>query len=255
MADPKREERIPSVPAPCWGKAEQIVDDYEKLEVAAHPFFVELRARPLDLGAIWLLMANLAAGISRDFVIWLAQTIARVEDRRIASLLAKQLNDELGGGVFDQIHSALLQHFIAGLEPWRAKRFDEGALAPGHSLARRGTLLFQTPEIHRALGALMVGEIFAKKMDQCVGIEIRRQDALSSDVLTWLTLHETLEVDHADDSRELAALISPTESAVVESRAGASAQWQILWEFLDDVHAIYSAANGGVPNPGGVPGK
>jgi pyrroloquinoline quinone (PQQ) biosynthesis protein C len=218
------------------------VDEYEALEVAAHPLFVELRENPLDLGALWLLMANLAAGISRDFVIWLAQTIARVDDRRIASLLAKQLNDELGSGQFDQIHSTLLHHFITGLEPWRPAAAGDDALAPGRNLARRGTLLFQTSEIYSALGALMVGEIFAKKMDHCVGIEIRRQNALSAQVLTWLTIHETLEVDHADDSRELAALIPTTEAVMTEVRAGAAAQWQMLWTFLDEIYGIFSRA-------------
>ena len=221
--------------------AEAIVDDYERLEVSDHPLFVELRARPVDLATIWLLMANLAAGISKDFVAWLAQTIARVEDRRVASLLAKQLNDELGGGAFDQIHSSLLQRFIVGLEPWRPAGL--APLGPGQRLAQRGTLLFQTAEIYEALGALMVGEIFAKKMDHCVGDEIRRQNAISADALTWLTLHEMLESDHADDSRELAALLPNTESELSAIRKGARAQWQLLWEFLDGVRSVRSSAS------------
>jgi pyrroloquinoline quinone (PQQ) biosynthesis protein C len=243
LANREPEQRTNSEIAPRSWKAEAIVDEYEELEVAAHPFFVELRSRPVDLGAVWLLMANLATGISRDFVIWLAQTIVRVEDRRIASLLAKQLNDELGSGQFDQIHSTLLQNFIVGLEPWRVAAFGEDALAPGRRLASQGSLLFRTGEVYTALGALMVGEVFAKKMDICVGTEIRRQSALSADVLTWLRIHETLEVDHADDSRQLAVLIPETEAAVVESRAGAAAQWRLLWGFLDDVHAVLARSN------------
>lgn len=238
LANPTPERRILREDAPRTWNAGAIVDEYEALEVAAHPLFVELRASPLDLGALWLLMANLAAGISRDFVIWLAHTIARVEDRRIASLLAKQLNDELGGGQFDQIHGLLLQRFVQGLEPWRPVGLGEEALAPGRALARRGSLLFHTREVYSALGALMVGEIFAKQMDQCVGNEIRRQNTLSAQVLTWLTIHETLEVDHADDSRELAALVPASEGVMVEVRAGAALQWQMLWSFLDEVHGI-----------------
>lgn len=239
LVSPKREPRTRSENTPRRSTAEAIVDEYEALEVSAHPLFVELRAKPLDLGALWLLMANLAAGISRDFVVWLAQTIARVDDRRIASLLAKQLNDELGSGRFDQIHSALLQDFVDGLDPFRPSGLaDEDALAPGRTLARRGSLLFQVGDVNRALGALMVGEIFAKKMDHCVGDEIRRQNALSAQVLTWLTIHETLEVDHADDSRELAILLPAAETTLRELRAGARAQWQILWEFLDDVRGV-----------------
>lgn len=217
--------------------AEAMVDEYERLEVADHPLFVELRVRPVDLGAIWLLMANLAEGISREFVIWLAQTIARVEDRRIASLLAKQLNDELGNGSFEQIHGGLLARFVLALEPWRLTGPSASALEPGRRLARQGSLLFRSHDIHEVLGALMVGEIFAKKMDRCVGEEIRRQGAISAEALTWLTIHETLEVDHADDSRQLAALIPSNDGALSAVRKGAGTQWQLLWEFLDGVRA------------------
>jgi pyrroloquinoline quinone (PQQ) biosynthesis protein C len=222
--------------------AEAVVDDYEKLEVAGHPLFVELRSRPVDLSAIWILMANLAQGISKDFVIWLAQTIAHVEDRRIASLLAKQLNDELGSGAFDQIHSTLLQRFVDGLEPWRPALTGSATLGPGRTLAREGSLLFQTEDVYEALGALMVGEVFAKKMDHCVGDEIRRQHALSADTLTWLTIHETLEIDHADDSRELAALIPESEPALAAVRRGARAQWALLWSFLDGVRTVIGSS-------------
>jgi hypothetical protein len=219
--------------------AESIVDDYERVEVAEHPLFVELAAKPVDLGAIWLLMANLAAGISRDFVIWLAQTIARVEDRRIASLLAKQLNDELGNGSFSGIHSGLLDRFVTALERWRPQQAEASvALEPGRRLARRASQLFETSKVYEAVGALMVGEVFAKKMDHCVGDEIRRQSSIGNDDLTWLLLHETLEVDHADDSRELAALVPPSDVALAECRRGADAQWLLLWEFLDGVYAL-----------------
>ena len=219
--------------------AESIVDDYEGLEVSRHPFFVEASARPVDVGALWLLMANLATGISRDFVVWLAQTIARVDDRRIASLLAKQLNDELGDGSFSRIHSGLLDRFIAGLEPYRPLRAtSQSVLEPGRTLARKASQLFASSSVYEAVGALMVGEIFAKKMDHCVGDQIRRQSAISDDDLTWLIIHETLEVEHAEDSREIAALVPRTPAVFEECQRGARAQWLLLWGFLDDVHSV-----------------
>ena len=70
------------------GPAPAIVDEYETYEVADHPFFKELRQRPVDYGALWLLMANLQYSISDHFVRWLAVVIQRVNDPRIASLLA-----------------------------------------------------------------------------------------------------------------------------------------------------------------------
>lgn len=220
--------------------ADAIVAEFARIEVAGHPFFVELRARPVDLQAIWLLMVNLRAGISRDFVLWLTSTIARVEDRRIGSLAAKQLNDELGNGTFAQIHSVLLDSFVGGLAPWRRNGLDEAVLlAPGRRLGTEAGKIFSGPgEPYEAVGALMVGEIFAEKMDRCVGNEIRRQNDISAEALEWLTLHETLEADHAGDSQALAALVPGTGPTLEATWRGAVAQWNALWSFLDGVHQL-----------------
>ena len=216
-----------------------LVDEYESREVAEHPFFRRLSGRPVDLGAIWLLMANLGQGISGHFVHWLARTISRSEDKRISCFLAKQLNDELGNGDPQQIHSILLDRFIAGLEPWRpAHTGREALLEPGRKLALSGAKPFLTNEIFEALGALMVGEIFAKKMDHCVGDQIRRQNAISEGDLRWLILHETLEMEHADDSRDLALLVPEKDECQKAAQIGARAQWDALWDFLTDVHKV-----------------
>jgi hypothetical protein len=216
-----------------------IVDEYEAREVALHPFFTRLAQRPVDLGAIWLLMANLGQGISGHFVNWLATTISRSQDKRISCFLAKQLNDELGNGDPDQIHSILLDRFIAGLEPWRPHhtRRDD-LLGPGRKLAVVGAKPFSSGHLFDAIGALMVGEIFAKKMDHCVGDQVRRQDAISPATLYWLTLHETLEIDHADDSRDLALLVPDDDAAQLAARSGAKLQWEALWDFLTEVHGL-----------------
>ena len=221
--------------------ARLIVEKYEKCEVSAHPFFVELSKRPVDLSAIWILMANLRAGISEDFVRWIATTIARIDDRRIACLIAKQLDDELGKGDFSQTHSVLLDQFVAGLERWRPRNVTGETVAAGRRMAQRAGALFHAPDPYEGVGALMAGEIFAKKMDHCLGDEIRRQDAVSSKALTWLILHETLEVDHADDSLELAVLIPDRGPSLASTWRGATAQWNVLWEFLDDVRKIADA--------------
>lgn len=219
--------------------ATEIVTLHEQREVSDHRLFRGLRDAPLDLQSIWLLVANLRAGISRHFIGWLATTIDRIDDRRIASLLAKQLNDELGNAQFEQIHSRLLDRFLAGLDPWRPRDLDErDLLMPGHRLAESASRPFRSPHAYEGVGGLIVGEIFASKMDRCLGDEIRRQDGLSTETLTWLTVHETLEVDHADDSRELAALV-PTEGPALQATwRGALALSAALWQFLDDVHDL-----------------
>ncbi|XXY49887.1 iron-containing redox enzyme family protein [Sorangium sp. So ce269] len=218
--------------------AARIVDEYEARDVSAHPLFVTLRENPVDLRAIWFLVANTHAGISPHFVRWLAHTIARIDDRRIASLMAKQLNDELGNGDSQRIHSILLERFVNGLEAWRPRDAGGDLLRPGKRLGERSTALFEAADPYEAVGALIVAEIFAKQMDRCLGDEIRRQSAISEDALTWLTIHEVLEVDHAEDSGALAALVADQGSSLAATWRGAIAQWDALWEFLDGVAAL-----------------
>ena len=217
--------------------AKNIVDEYERYEVADHPFFRELRQRPIDYAGLWLLMANLQCSISDQFVRWLANVIERVDDRRIASLLAKQLNDELGNGEFPQIHAVLLERFVVALAAWRPAGEPHAMLAPGRSLLGAMTRIFGASDPFEGVGALMVSEIFAKKMDRCVGDELRRQSALSREAMTWLDLHEHLEVEHAADSYELAELVPEHGPQLSAAWRGARAEWKALWGLLDDVYA------------------
>jgi pyrroloquinoline quinone (PQQ) biosynthesis protein C len=228
-------ERI-AEPRRSLASAQRLVQAYEVREVADHAFFRDLARKPVDLSAVWVLMANLREGISGHFVSWLAYTVARVGDRRIASLLAKQLNDELGNGDVHEIHSVLLDRFIVGLEPWRPSAVDDGPLLrAGRELAQAGAQPFAATNIYEAVGALMVGEIFAKKMDKCLADEVRRQNDVPAEALKWLMIHETLEVEHADDSGQLADLVPERDEALRALWRGAEYQWETLWRFLNGV--------------------
>lgn len=215
--------------------AEQLVMELSGRSVSEHTLFAEMRSQPVNHTALWIVLANLQAGISSGFVVWLARTIEKIEDRRIASLVAKQLNDELGNGDFAGIHSVLLQRFVHALERWRPARPSPSILQPGQQLRDAEDALFRA-DAFVMVGALMSSEIFANKMDRCLGDEIRRQDQIDLEALRWLTLHETLEANHAEDSFELARLIPESEPAASRAARGAIAQWDILWRFLDDVH-------------------
>jgi pyrroloquinoline quinone (PQQ) biosynthesis protein C len=232
-----RRRRVPGrTPLP---PASEIVQIHKHREVADHSFFSALRAAPVNLQAIWVLMANLRAGISRDFVRWLAVIVERVDDRRIASLVARQLNDELGNGEVDRIHSRLLDRFVSGLEPWRpASVRERELLRPGRRLAESAWKLFRAHDAYQGVGALIVGEIFAEKMDRCLGDEIRRQGGISDETLTWLTVHERLEIEHAADSDALARLVPDQGPPLRATWRGAVAQWDALWQFLADVHEV-----------------
>jgi pyrroloquinoline quinone (PQQ) biosynthesis protein C len=221
--------------------AKAIVDEYEQYDVAEHPFFRELKERPVDYSALWLLMANLQCSISNHFVRWLASIITRIDDPRIASLLATQLNDELGEGNFETIHSVLLDRFVSGLEERSGRPPGDDLLEPGRRLLQAMTQTFAASDPYEGVGALMVSEIFAKKMDACVGDQLRRQNALSRETMHWLDLHENLEVAHAEDSYELAVLVPEQGPKLAAAWRGARAEWNALWGFLNDVHAVYGA--------------
>ena len=163
------------------------------------------------------------AGISPNFVRWLALSIARMPDDRISSLIAKQLDDELGNGKAEKIHRVLLERFVAGLEPWSPKEPARRVLEAGHRLAERASEVFDTGAPFEAIGGLIVAEIFAKKMDQCLGNEIRRQSLVPREALVWLDIHEVLEVNHAADSYELAVLV-PEDGVGAELRLAGGAQ-------------------------------
>jgi pyrroloquinoline quinone (PQQ) biosynthesis protein C len=226
-----QDESVQHVLAP----AIQIVEEYEAKDVAAHPLFARLRAEPVRMDALWLLVANMNKGISPNFVRWLGLTVARVRDNRIASLVAKQLNDELGNGDFQRIHSVLLARFVAGLERWRPQHAEVNLLRAGERLGERATGVFEAAEPFEAVGGLMVAEVFAKKMDRCLGDEIRRQNQVSRDDLLWLEIHEVLEEDHAEDSRALAELVPAQGPYLASTWHGARELWAAMWSFLDDV--------------------
>jgi hypothetical protein len=221
--------------------ASAIVDEYEAIDVAAHPLFVRLEANPVDLEALWILVANMNAGISPNFVRWLALAIARMPDCRVASLLAKQLDDELGNGKPERIHRTLLERFVAGLEPWSPRSPAQRQLEAGRRLAARSSEVFDTGTPYAAVGGLMVAEIFAKKMDRCLGDEVRRQSLVPREALEWLDIHEVLEIDHAADSYALAALVPEHGPALAAAWQGARTLWAAMWGFLDDVLAALSA--------------
>jgi pyrroloquinoline quinone (PQQ) biosynthesis protein C len=216
----------------------QIVAEYEARDVADHPLFKRLRAEPVSLEALWFLVANMNAGISPNFVRWLGMTIARLPDYRVSSLIAKQLDDELGHGDFSGIHSVLLEKFVSGLSRWRPERGGENLLRAGECLGERASAVFESAEPYEAVGGLMVAEIFAKKMDRCLGDEIRRQNLVAPEALRWLEIHEVLEVDHADDSGSLAALVPEEGDALSATWRGARGLWDAMWGFLDDVEQL-----------------
>jgi hypothetical protein len=168
----------------------------------------------------------------------LSCVIAEVEDDAIRSVLAKQLNDELGEGDFSKAHKGLYRNLLDALAPWRLEGDEELLLAPGREFSRRiGDLLFGGSS-WEAIGALMLIEIYGKHTDIRLGQEFRRQNALDPKALTWLHLHEELEVDHAEDSLTLARLVPASDEALAAAWRGARGIDEAAQNYFNMIYKI-----------------
>jgi DMATS type aromatic prenyltransferase len=233
------------VPRPRGPSLRQLVDRFEGRDrITHHPFLRRLRREPVHLPHLWRLLASFQISISQGFAKWLAGIVARVDDDRIRCVLADQLNDELGRGVFERAHVRLFAQMMDVLAPFRPPLDDDdepaSLLAPGRALVPRLAAIYCAPDPFESVGAVIAGEIFGKQIDQFLGEEFRRQTVIDPRSLAWLTLHETLEVAHADASRQLADLV-PAYAADVAQR-GAIGIYLAGWAFLD---ALYASCYGG----------
>jgi DMATS type aromatic prenyltransferase len=221
--------RAPTTPA-------EIVERFETESVADHPFMRRLRREPVDLYKLWKLMANAQIGIVADFSRRLAQVVARVTDDRVRSILAHQLNDELGGGNYDRAHSQLFSKLVMGLDRWKPATIDDALFAPGAGLSDALEAVYTSTDPWEGVGATMVIEIFGKQVDQFLGDEFRRQMEVDPKSLEWLTMHEELEVGHSAESMDLAHL-APA-SALPSVWRGAARVAKAGTEFFDAMYRV-----------------
>lgn len=218
--------------------ASEIVHVYQQQTMADHPFLARLRREPVNLAAIWLLAVNVKEGASKHFARWLAGLIIRIQDDRIRSVIATQLNDELGRGDFSSIHTVLLDQLIAGLEPWRLAEVSEEILVPGRNFYQQNERLYCASDPYIAMGALIASEICAEQIQLCLGHEVRRQNLIEASALTWLTLHEELEVEHAEEALVIANLIPNSDAVLNAVWRGAEGMHKAITTFLDDLYRI-----------------
>ncbi len=185
--------------------------------LTAHPFLRRMARREVDFGALTLLLRNIRVAITEEFSRRLAHVVARVDETEIRSVLAKQLNDELGDGDASRAHNLLFRNLVNGLDPYAPPDFDDAMLAPGRALGEKMEELFVRRDPYEGLGATLVMEVYGQQVDAFMGSQFRRADALPKSIMEWLDLHEVLEIDHVNESNDLAALVP----AGAKSRAAA----------------------------------
>ncbi len=217
--------------------AQEIVNRYENVEVLAdHPFLVRLAREPVDVGKLWLVMANFWHGVVHDFPKRLSHIVAKVDDDRIRCIVTKQLHDELGEGDFEKAHKAMFEFLVQSLVPFRLPGDDMLLLAPGKVFSQRLGSSIYASDAYESIGALMLIEIYGKQVDMLMATQFRRQNQVDMAALKWLHLHENLEQDHADDSLKLADLIPQSELAAAWK--GAQAVVDASREYFDSLYQL-----------------
>jgi DMATS type aromatic prenyltransferase len=234
--DPPRAEAVATRAARPAPAPEAIVRRREAEPLTDHPFFQRMKRQPVDLGHMWRLFTNIRSGLSQHFPRRLAAVVARVTDERIRSLLAKQLDEELGEGDYTKAHLVLFDDMLAGLVAYKPAQVDLLDFEAGRLLEQQLEVPYADPDGHVGVGAAMVIEVFGKQVDRFVADQFRRQRAVAPETLTWLHLHESLELEHAEESIDLARLVPATDAAQAAVARGARAVFDAGWAFFDNLY-------------------
>jgi len=217
---------------------ESVVQEQESNSFIHHPLMQRMAREPFNLHAMTLVLLNVREAVARNFTRRLASVIARVEEEAIRSILAKQLNDELGNGNPDRTHRILFDVMLEGLEPWAPAVLTDELLEPGRTLSAVQEELYIQRSAYEGVGATIAMEIGGKQFDIFAANQFRRKrEALPPTVLEWLTLHEELEVDHVNESFDLARLV-PRGSKARQTARGAREVREAGWTFFDHLYQL-----------------
>ena len=218
---------------------EQLVHRYETVErLPDHPLFRRLAREPVAVAPLWTILANNWVAVGDQFPRWLAHLVARVEHDGMRSILAKQLNDELGDGDPARAHRVLFQTMLADLEPHAPPGDREALLAPGRRFAQGLARSYLERPWLEGVGGTLVAEVYGKQVDQLIGALLRRQRDLDPASLTWLVLHETLEQEHASEAVDLARMTPPTAEARAAVCRGAEELAALGMRYFDDLYEV-----------------
>jgi hypothetical protein len=127
----------------------------------------------------------------------------------------------------------MLEAISATLEP---SAVTGELVAPGLEFGRELERLYVTADPFEGLGASLIVEVHGKHVDAFIADEFRRQRAVSPDALEWLHLHERLEVDHADESMDLARLLPSGGPRLEAAWRGVRAVAHGSWQFFDGMY-------------------
>ena len=227
----------PTAPTAVAPPVEVIVAEYEAQPFSLHPFLQRMARGPVDLQQMWLMFSNVYAGLAQHFPRRLARVVLGVEDEHIRCILAEQLYEELGSGDYTRTHRRLFVRLLETLAPWSPATITPEMSTPGINLSERLEAVYFDPHPYAGVGAAIVIELLGKQVDVFIAAQFRRQQVVPMSSLEWLTQHETLELDHADESHDLATLIERDDDRIAAWRGG-HAVHAAGWLFFDDMYRL-----------------
>ncbi len=216
---------------------EALTSHYKEYGLNNHPFLQRLQREQVNPQYIWLLLANLGTAIIPHVTRRLANIISRIDDDRIRCILAKQLNEELGNGNIDGIHKQLFEQMMTEIEPWRVESFSKDILKLGNKMSDHLEKILLDPNPYIGVGAAIVMEIYAEQFYLCLGKELRRT-TIDISRIPWATLHEELDVVHAEESFILARFVDDSEEGVIAARQGMEKFSIAAWTFLGELYQL-----------------
>jgi DMATS type aromatic prenyltransferase len=209
---------------------------YQEFPLHNHPFFQRLQREPVNKESLWLLLTNFR-GAATHFSRRLANIIARIEDQRICSTLVKQLNDELGNGDIDAIHIKLFERLMSAIDSWKIESCSENMFIPGQEFSQKLEEIYLVSDPYIGLGAAILLEIYGEQFDPWLGKELRRTNINPSDMI-WVTLHEELEVDHADESIVMIRFIAESKENEEKAKKGIEKAFLASQQLLDGLYRL-----------------
>ena len=209
---------------------------YQDFPLHHHPFFQRLQRESVNKESLWLLLTNFR-GAATHFSRRLANIIARIDDQRICCTLVKQLNDELGNGNIDAIHIKLFERLMSAIDTWKIASCSAEMLIPGQEFSQKLEELYSDPNPYIGLGAAILLEIYGEQFDPWLGTELRRTNINSADMI-WVTLHEELEVDHADESLIMIRYIAESKQNEESAKQGIERAYLASRQLLDGLYRL-----------------
>jgi pyrroloquinoline quinone (PQQ) biosynthesis protein C len=98
--------------------------------------------------------------------------------------------------------------------------------------------LFVDSNPYVCVGSAIVMEILGKQLDQFMEREFLTRTNVDSHSLTWLNLHAEIEIEHANESIELARMIVNSGGDEEATRQGAEVTANGTWSFCDGMYRI-----------------